>query len=84
LSWFARDPTPSKPQSKELDSRIQREKALRRGRWLWYLGSAGVMVAYLFASGLVSIDTEGLAITVLGEEDEDEEVVYVEDDEEED
>lgn len=82
LSWFTRDSTPPKPQSKELDSRIQREKALRRGRWLWYLGSAGVMVAYLFASGLVSIDTDGLAVTVLREEDEDEEVVFVEDDEE--
>lgn len=42
------------------------------------------MVAYLFASGLVSIDTEGLAVTVLEEEEEDDEVVYVEDDEEED
>jgi len=32
------------------------EEKLRKGRWMWYVGAAGLMVAYVFGTGLVQIE----------------------------
>lgn len=62
--------TPSKPPS-------ALEKKLQRQRWMWYIFSAGAMLTYLFASGLVNIEL----VKAVEEEDELEDN---EDDEEDD
>ena len=35
------------------------EEKLKKGRWMWYLGAAGLMISYVFSTGIVQIDFSG-------------------------
>lgn len=63
--------------AKKKKSKDPREKAFERGRWMWFIGAAGAMVAYLFMSGLIQIEF-GSDDDDEADEDEDEEGEWIE------